>query len=104
MMFLTKNANGGKISPNKKCQIIKGRGKATLIFSLWVSTAADSLSRRIEVCAPRNYWHGPRCSSLFHQGMGIIVRPHALHVALAGRGYRLFVVMGVDLSGCGLKR
>jgi REP element-mobilizing transposase RayT len=31
-MFLTKNANGGKISPHQKCQIIKGRGKATLVF------------------------------------------------------------------------
>ena len=33
-MFLTKNANGGKIPPHKKSQIIKGRGKITLTFSL----------------------------------------------------------------------
>jgi hypothetical protein len=36
MMFLTKNANGGKIPPHKKCQIIKERGKAILISSLWL--------------------------------------------------------------------
>jgi len=51
MMFLTKNANGGEIPPHKKCQIIKGRGKATIIFSPWLRINGG----RFFASKPNNY-------------------------------------------------
>jgi hypothetical protein len=75
-----------KSHPTKDARLSKGKGRQYLFFSPWL---------RI---------NGGRFFVSKNQGLysekllawGTISRPHALHVALAGRSHRLFVAMGVD--------